>query len=206
MTAAGVPADRAAAVVAVLLVAAQPFLPRMAVALAGLGGVADQAASGAAVRRQRVQEAGRRAGLLLVALLTGTAAPTVLLIATLATRGDRAQLALAGLVAGATLLRARRYSQAAQVVPVAASGVAGLLVAAVAAVAAPDGPPAWTVVGAALTIAVVLATLSRIGSAGTMRTRAKLLLDRVETVVLVACGPALLAVFGAYGWASAAIR
>jgi len=206
MTAAGLPTDRAAAVVAVALVAIQPFLPRLAVEFAGLGGVADRAASGAAVRRQRAQDAGRRARLLLIALLTGTGLPTVLLIAGLALHGGGPHLALAGLLAGATLLRARRYSQAAQVVPVAASGVTGLLVAAVAATTAADGPPATLVVAAALAISFVLAALSRLGSAGTMRTRARMLLDRVETLVLVACGPVLLAVFGAYDWAANVLR
>jgi type VII secretion integral membrane protein EccD len=204
MTTAGLPGDRAAALVAVLLVAAQPFLPRLSVELAGLGGVADQAAAGAAVRRQRAQDAARRARLLLVALLTGTAAPTVLLIATLASQRSGAHLALAGLVAAATLLRARRYSQAAHVVPVAASGVAGLLVAAVAAVAAPDGPPAWTVVAVALAVTTVLAALSRLGSAGTARPRGRMLLDRVETLVLIACVPVLAAVLGVYGWVATA--
>ncbi len=201
----GLPVDRTAAVVGVLLLAAQSSLPRLATQLAGLGQLADSAADGAAVRRRQVQAASRRAHALLIGLLAGTGLAIAVMAAVLAAEGSVPQEVLATLLAVALLLRARRFSRALHVLPPAVAGLVGLFAVAVFQVrAAADAAPAVVAI-LALTAGSVLVGAAVLRPTRPAGARMRLALDRAELVVLLLCGPALLWVFDAFRWASSVV-
>ena len=205
LAAAGLPADRAAAVVALALVAVQSSLPRVATELAGLGRLADAVGDGAAVRADRIHLAAGQARDLLVALLAGTGAAVALAVAGLASGGGVAATVLAVLLAAALLLRARRYSSAAHVLPPVVAALAGLLGVAVAQVRGTGATPSMTLL-VLLTAGGVLAALAAARPAPPARARIRVTLERAETATLLGCGVAALAAFDAYGLAYAIVR
>lgn len=205
LAAAGLEVARAAAVVALLLVAVQSSLPRIAIGLAGLGRLADAVAEGDAVRSDRIRLAAGQARMLLAALLAGTGIGAALTIARLAGEGGAAPAVLAVLLCVALLLRARRYSSAVHVLPLVAAAVAGLFSVAAAQVRA-GGLPAATILAVALAVAAVVLALSAAHPAASTRARVRIALERAETAVLVGCGVAGLAAFGAYSFAYAVVR
>jgi type VII secretion integral membrane protein EccD len=204
LAASGLTADRAAAAVALLLVAVQSGLPRIATELAGLGRLADTVAEGGAVRSDRIQIAADQARATLAALLAGTGIAAVLAVHRLAGEGGATGALLGVLVSVAVLLRARRYSGTGHVLPLVAGGLAGLLSVA-AAHAGGDGTAAMTLLSA-LVVGVVLVTLSAAHPTAPTRARGRIMLERAETAVLVGCGVAALAAFDAYGFAYAVVR
>jgi type VII secretion integral membrane protein EccD len=201
---AGLPADRAGAVVALALVAVQSSLPRVATELAGLGRLADAVADGGAVRADRVRLVGDQARELLAALLAGTGVAVVLVIGRLAAGGVTGTV-LAVLLAAALLLRARRYSSTVHVLPLVLAALAGLL-----AVAAAQGRAAGATASTALLVLLAagggLAALAAARPTTPARARIRVAMERAETAVLLGCGLAVLAAFDAYGLAFAIVR
>jgi type VII secretion integral membrane protein EccD len=201
---AGLPADRAGAVVALALVAVQSSLPRVATELAGLGRLADAVADGGAVRADRVRLVGDQARELLAALLAGTGVAVALVIGRLAAGGVTATV-LAVLLAAALLLRARRYSSTVHVLPLVLAALAGLL-----AVAAAQGRAAGATASTALLVLLAagggLAALAAARPTTPARARIRVAMERAETAVLLGCGLAVLAAFDAYGLAFAIVR
>jgi type VII secretion integral membrane protein EccD len=205
LVAAGLAADRAAAVVALALVAVQSSLPRVATELAGLGRLADAVADGGAVRGDRVRLAADQARELLAALLAGTGAAVALAVARLAGGGGVAAAVLAVLLAAALLLRARRYSSTAHVLPLVLAALAGLLAAAAAQVRA-TGADASTTLLVLLASGGALTALAAARPGKPARARIRVALERAETAVLLGCGVTALAAFDAYGLAFAIVR
>lgn len=205
LVAAGLAADRAAAVVALALVAVQSSLPRVATELAGLGRLADAVADGGAVRGDRVRLAADQARELLAALLAGTGAAVALAVARLAGGGGVAAAVLAVLLAAALLLRARRYSSTAHVLPLVLAALAGLLAAAAAQVRA-TGADASTTLLVLLASGGALTALAEARPGKPARARIRVALERAETAVLLGCGVTALAAFDAYGLAFAIVR
>jgi hypothetical protein len=205
LAAAGLAADRAAAVVALALVAVQSSLPRFAIELAGLGRLADAVADGGAVRGDRIRLAADQARELLAALLAGTGAAAALAVAWLAGGDGVAFTLLAVLLAAALLLRARRYSSAVHVLPLALAALAGLLAVAAAQVRAVGASASMTLL-VLLAAGGVLAALGATHPAPPARARIRIAMERAETTVLVACGVTVLAAFDAYGLAFAIAR
>jgi type VII secretion integral membrane protein EccD len=205
LVAAGLPADRAAAVVALALVAVQSSLPRVAIELAGLGRLADAVGDGAAVRADRIHLAAGQARELLVALLAGTGVAAALAVAGLASGGGVPATVLAVLLAAALLLRARRYSSAVHVLPLVAAALAGLLGIAVAQVRVSGAAPSMTLL-VLLTAGGALAALAAARPAAPARARIRVALERAETATLLGCGVAALATFDAYALAYAIAR
>jgi type VII secretion integral membrane protein EccD len=205
LVAAGLAADRSAAVVALALVAVQSSLPRVATELAGLGRLADAVADGGAVRGDRVRLAADQARELLAALLAGTGAAVALAVARLAGGGGVAAAALAVLLAAALLLRARRYSSTAHVLPLVLAALAGLLAAAAAQVRA-TGASASTTLLVLLAAGGALTALAAARPGKPALARIRVGLERAETAVLLGCGVTALAAFDAYGLAFAIVR
>jgi type VII secretion integral membrane protein EccD len=205
LAAAGLAADRAAAVVALALVGVQASLPRIATELAGLGRLADAVADGGAVRGDRIHLAADEARELLAALLAGTGAAVALAVARLAGAGGGAATGLAVLLAAALLLRARRYSSTVHVLPPALAGLAGLLAVAAAQVRATAAAASMTLL-VLLAAGGVLAALAAAGPTPPARARARVAMERAETAVLLGCGATVLATFDAYGLAFAIVR
>jgi hypothetical protein len=205
LAAAGLPADRAAAVVALALVAVQSSLPRVATELAGLGRLADAVGAGAAVRADRIHLAAGQARDLPVALLAGTGAAVALAVAGLASGGGVAATVLAVLLAAALLLRARRYSSTVHVLPMVVAALAGLLGVAVAQVRSTGAAPSMTLL-VLLTAGGALAALAAARPAAPARARIRVTLERAETATLLGCGVTALATFDAYGLAYAIVR
>jgi type VII secretion integral membrane protein EccD len=205
LVAAGLAADRAAAVVGLTLVAVQSSLPRIATELAGLGRLADAVADGGAVRSDRIRLAAGQARELLAALVAGTGAAVALAVARLAGGGGAAGAALAVLLAAALLLRARRYSAAVHVLPLVLAALAGLLAVAVAQVRG-TGASASVTLLVLLALGGVPAALAAARPAPPARARVRVAMERAETALLVACGVTVLAAFDAYGSAFAIMR
>jgi type VII secretion integral membrane protein EccD len=205
LVAAGLAADRAAAVVALALVAAQSSLPRVATELAGLGRLADAVADGGTVRGDRIRLAAGQARELLAALLAGTGAVVALAAARLAGGSGAAGTVLAALLAGALLLRARRYSSTAHVLPLVLAALTALLGIAAAQVRA-GGATATTTVLLVAAVGGVLAALAVARPAPPARARIRVAMERAETAMLLACGLTALAAFDAYGLAFAIVR
>ena len=113
--------------------------------------------------------------------------------------------ALAILVSGVTLCRARLFRERVQVLAVAISGLAGLVIAfsAMAANAAPDLRAAWLapllVVIALLALGLASIRPRRGTSEPVMPPRWARAVDAVEGVLLLAVLPVLMAVLGVYG-------
>jgi type VII secretion integral membrane protein EccD len=201
---AGLTADRAAAVVALVLVALQSALPRVATELAGLGRLADAVADGGAVRGHRIRLAADQARELLAALLAGTGVAVALAVGRLAAGGGGPGTVLAVLLAAALLLRARRYSSAVHVLPLVLAGLAALFAVAGAQVRAAAAASMVTL--ALLAVGGVLAALAAARPAPPARARARVAMERVETAMLLGCGVAALAAFDAYAVAFAIVR
>jgi type VII secretion integral membrane protein EccD len=202
---AGLAADRAAAVVALALVAVQSSLPRVATELAGLGRLADAVADGGAVRADRVRLVADQARELLAALLAGTGVAVALAIGRLAAGGGVAATVLAVLLAAALLLRARRYSSTVHVLPLVLAALAGLLAVA-AAQGRAAGATASTVLLVLLAAGGGLAALAAARPTTPARARIRVAMERAETAVLLGCGLTVLATFDAYGLAFAIVR
>jgi len=113
--------------------------------------------------------------------------------------------ALAILVSGVTLCRARLFRERVQVLAVAISGLAGLVIAfsAMAANAAPDLRAAWLapllVVIALLALGLASIRPRRGTSEPVMPPRWARAVDAVEGVLFLAVLPVLMAVLGVYG-------
>jgi hypothetical protein len=204
LVAAGLSADRAAALVALALVALQSSLPRVATDLAGLGRLADAVADGGAVRGDRIRLAADQAREVLAALLAGTGVAVALAVARLAAGGAAPGTALAVLLAAALLLRARRYSSTVHVLPLVLAGLAGLFAVAAAQVGAAGA--ASVVLLALLAVGGALAALAAARPAPPSRARARVTMERVETAVLLGCGVTALAIFDAYTLAFTIVR
>jgi hypothetical protein len=192
-------------VVALALVAVQSSLPRIATELAGLGRLADAVADGGAVRADRIHLAAGQARELLAALLAGTGAAVAFAVAGLASGGGVAATVLAVLLAAALLLRARRYSSAVHVLPLAVAALAGLLGVAAAQVRVTGAAPSMTLL-VLLAAGGVLAALAAARPAPPARARIRVALERAETAMLLGCGLTALATFDAYGLAFAIVR
>jgi ESX secretion system protein EccD len=205
LVAAGLAADRAAAVVALALVAVQSSLPRIATELAGLGRLADAVVNGGAVRGDRIHLAADQARELLAALLAGTGAAVALAVARLAGEGGVTAIVLAVLLAAALLLRARRYSSTVHVLPLVLAALAGLLAVAAAQVRAPGAAASMTLL-VLLAAGGVLAALAAARPTPPARARIRVAMERAETGMLLGCGVTVLATFNAYGLAFAIVR
>ena len=204
LAAAGLAADRAAAVVALALVAVQSSLPRVATELAGLGWLADAVADGGAVRGDRIHLAADQARELLAALLAGTGAAVALAVARLAGGGGVTATVLAVLLAAALLLGPPVLEHRPR--PAAGGGRAGRPARGRGRAGPrhrrrrlhdPAGPA------------------GRRGRAGRpgrrppgppARARIRVAMERAETAMLLGCGVAALATFDAYGLAFAIVR
>jgi type VII secretion integral membrane protein EccD len=202
---AGLAADRAAAVVALALVAVQSSLPRIATELAGLGRLADVVADSGAVRADRVRLVADQARELLAALLAGTGAAVTLAVGWLAAGGGVTTTLLAVLLAAALLLRARRYSSTVHVLPPVLAALAGLLAVA-AAQGRAGGATASTTLLVLLGAGCGLAALTAARPTAPARARIRVAMERAETAVLLGCGLTVLATFDAYGLAFVIVR
>lgn len=205
LMAVGLPGDRAAAVVGLAVLAAMSFLPRLATQLTGLGRLADAAAEGDPVRRERVRHAARQSRAVLSGLLTGCGLSIVVMVAVLAL-GGAWQRGLGVLLAVALLLRARRYSRPAHVLPPAVSGLAALAALAGGALWATEGLTAAVTTSVALATGLILVAAALVELAPSARARVRIALDRAETVVLLVSGIAAFGVFNAFAWAYAVVR
>jgi type VII secretion integral membrane protein EccD len=199
VTALGLPPNRGAAVGALAGIVVVGFLPRLAVDGVGLGRVADEVADGAAVQRTQVREVVQRARTSLVWLLVGVAVPTAAGLIVLAAASGVWSQACAAALAAALWLRARAYSHVSYVLVLTCAGVVGLLAVAEALVRRAHQPAVPLVVFVAVTAVLVVCSMVRPGEITRIRLRTSL--DRIDVVLMVACGPLLLGVFNAYGWA-----
>jgi type VII secretion integral membrane protein EccD len=196
----------AAGVTGILGLAVQGALPGLATRLGGLGRLADAAVDGRGAARDDVRDAAARSNLVLTGLLAGTGLVVAVCAAVLAWRPDAAGTCLATLLGLALLLRARRSSRAVHRLPLNLAGLAALFAVGAGLLAgAAEADPALVAVGA-LAFGAVLIAVAVLSPADPGRARLRLALDRVELVVLVACGPALLWVFDAFRLAADAVR
>jgi type VII secretion integral membrane protein EccD len=197
LSAAGLPADRVAAVMAVLSVGLLGVLPRIAIVSSGLTGLDDQQGEGGPVPRAAAQAAVDSAhrGLVLGCVVTAVSG----LVAgwVLGHSGSGWAVALACVTGVALLLRMRAFPLTVEVVTVtaAAFGVGvGLL----------DGwmrqaPGMWWA-GAAAAAAVAAVAVAVLGYQPRqhVRARARQLADRLESVAVLALVPVAVGVFDAY--------
>jgi hypothetical protein len=190
--------------VGLAVVGVQSSLPRIATELAGLGRLADAVADGGAVRGDRVRLAADQARELLAALLAGSGAAVALAAARLAGGGVPGTV-LAVLLAVALLLRARRYSSTAHVLPLVLAGMAGLLGVAATQLRA-GAAAASTTLLVLLAAGGVLAALAAARPASPARAWMRVAMERAETAVLLGCGATVLATFDAFGLAFAIVR
>jgi type VII secretion integral membrane protein EccD len=200
VSALGLPPNRGAAAGGLLGVVAIGFLPRLAIDGVGLGRLADEVSEGEAVHRSKVREVAQRARTSLVWLLIGVAVPSAAGLVVLAWDSGAWSQACAAALAAALWLRARAYSHVSHVLVLTCAGVAGLIAAAEALVRRADQPAVPLVIFVAVT--TVLGICSMVRPREITRIRLRTLLDRVDVVLMVACGPLLLGVFNAYGWAA----
>jgi type VII secretion integral membrane protein EccD len=188
--AAGAPADRAAAVVAVLVLVVVGLAARVAVGASGLMTLVRAEEQGAGVPRERLAEAARTGQLVLTGQVAGAAAAAAGAAATLVLAEGAAAPALGGVLAAACLLRSRAFTRTGQVLPLLAVGV-------VAAAAGAAALPVWA--GLALLVATVLAVLAlglgRLDAVGAARLRR--LAGLAEAVAVIATVPLALLVFDA---------
>jgi type VII secretion integral membrane protein EccD len=191
------PAERLAAVMAVVAVVLLGFLPRLALMMAGLNRLDDTRTAGGDVARRDVYDALATAhrGLLLAVI---TLAVSIAVSSwSLAGHPDRWTLTLGALLAVILLSRARLYPLVGEVlalVGAAGLGLAGLFLAwlrdtgtATAAQLAVAG------LGAAACVLVLA-----VDPADHVRARLRRLADRIESAAVLATVPVVVGAFGAY--------
>jgi hypothetical protein len=197
LTAAGLPAVKVAAVLAVVTVALLGLLPRIAVAASGLAALDDRQAADEPVRRSAAAAAltAAHTGLALACAITAAAGA---LAGWALARGPHAvavwPTVLAGLLAAALLLRLRAYPLTIEVVVLlAAAGVVGWsLLDAWAATARP------LAAGVAAVTAGVAVGLLAVRPRPHVRARARQLADSAEALVVLAVVPAAVGTLGFY--------
>lgn len=197
---AGLPVDRAAAVTGLLGLAAVTALPRLATSATGLGRLADAVHGGDPVHRTTVRDAAQRARLTLVALLVGITVPAAAAAAVVTSRPDVWAHLFGGTLGVALWLRSRIFSHVAHKLAVAVPGVIALVAVTVSVLRQAGTPMMVIPVAVAGAVALFVVTVAVPGDI--IRIRIRTLLDRVDLIVLIACGPLLLGVFNAYSWAT----
>ncbi|MFI0352914.1 EsaB/YukD family protein [Actinomadura sp. 9N407] len=196
----GLPVVRGAATTVLLGIVVAGFLPRAAVEGTGLGRIADQVMAGGAVRRNDVKAAARHARTTLAWTLAGLAVPCAVALAVLAGASGLWPLATAVTFASVLWLRARTFGHASHILVLTAAAVMGLLAVAFAQVQHVPGPALPTAI--ALAVGLVLTICAAVRLPEITRIRLRTILDRVELLAMIACGPLLLGVFNAYAWAA----
>lgn len=193
-----VPAQRTAAVLAVVTVAVLGFLPRAALTLSGVASLDDRRTAGQNTTRRDVRAALSSAheGLLLAAVATATSAAAAGVV--LSTDLTSWSVPLGCLLAFVLCSRARMFPLTLQVVALAGTGVVVALAfahtwASDPAAASPAAPLA-TLAGIA-TLSILAVTLSP-----TEHTQARLriILDRLEMLAVIAMIPLVVGIFGTY--------
>ncbi|WP_062441143.1 type VII secretion integral membrane protein EccD [Herbidospora daliensis] len=199
LSAVGLGPYRAAAIGALAVVVGIAFLPRLAAETTGLGRVADKVSAGGPTRRSEVRDLAARAREYLTWLLVGLAVPTVFELWMLALAPGVWGMICAVTLAAVLWLRARAYSHAGQVRVLVTAGAVGMFVAATTVIWQASNPLVSLVV--AVGAAVLLAACATVRLSEITRIRVSKQVDRLELVLLIACGPLILGLFNAYGWA-----
>ncbi|TVT61601.1 type VII secretion integral membrane protein EccD [Amycolatopsis rhizosphaerae] len=191
------PAERAAAVVAVLSVGVLGILPRAAMMISGLTHLDDRQGGGGTVARTTVESAVDSAHRGLALATVATAVSSALAGLTLAQAGNGWAIGLASLLVVTLLLRLRAFPLAAEVISLvmAALAVAVGLVVRWMTVA----PTMWWG-GAAVAVAIALAGLGVLGFEPEqhIRAQARQIADRLEALAVAALVPVAVGVFQVY--------
>jgi len=188
---------RTAAVVALLSIALLGLAPRLALVASGLTRLDDEVSAGRAVSSVPVRSALDTAhrGL---SLATGAAALGAGVAGSVLALADGGwSLALALLTAGVTMLRARSFPLAAQVVAAVAAAAAVGICLGVRWLTAPGTEPV-AVAGGALAVAVAAVLLLDAAPAAHVQARLRVTADRVEALAVIAVLPVVVGVFGVY--------
>ncbi|MFE9453379.1 type VII secretion integral membrane protein EccD [Streptomyces sp. NPDC006739] len=190
------PAQRAAALLAVVSVVVLGLLPRFALMASGLSGLDDRRAGGSSVSRYQVSTAlaATHRGLALAAVVTAVSAAVAgVLVLRTATVWS---VLLAAAVAVVLALRARAYPLVPEVVALlaAAAAVAARLAWVWADRSGAVGPLAVLVVLAVVPLAVLV-----VQPPEHLRVRLRRFGDLLESVGVIALFPLLIGAFGAYG-------
>lgn len=181
-------------------VAAIASVPRWALVSSGLGSLAEATTQGNPLHRSRIEASTRLARWDTTALIIGLAVIVFVEGVTLAGDG-MAGTAYALLAAAAMTLCARSAGHPADVLALVAPAAA----LALAAIAVADvGSTSRLLLG--LAVLAVASVVSQARGSRITRGRARLLLGRCETAVLLALVPVALAVTGTYSWAWAVVR
>ncbi|MCX2968566.1 MULTISPECIES: type VII secretion integral membrane protein EccD [Streptomyces] len=198
---------RAAAIAAPLALAATPFLPALALRAAHVPGphlaadAEELEALPAPMGHERLRRRVDRARRLLGGLLTGSFAVTAAGALFLLASGELWPSVLAGALGVLLLLRARLFREA---VPVGAALAAGLVVAVGAVVVAVGGrtgetvPLLGVVLPVCLLVALTACAVAVLSGRRTLNPRLARTLDVLETLLLLAAVPLVLAVWDVY--------
>jgi type VII secretion integral membrane protein EccD len=193
----GVPAERAAAVMAVIAVAALGLLPRWTMIVSGLTRLDDRAAGQEPVPREAALAAVDDAHRGLAVACVAVAASGALSGWLLAQAASGWATALAVLLGLALLLRLRAFPLAVEVTALVAAAlcvVAGLVHRWLRAV-----PEDWWAGGLVVLAVAALALLVLSGDAAPhVRARARQVADRVEAIAVIALVPVVVGLFGVY--------
>ncbi|MFI9529102.1 type VII secretion integral membrane protein EccD [Micromonospora rosaria] len=194
---AGLPAERLAALMAVVAVVLLGFLPRLALLMAGLPRLDDARAAGREVTRPDVDSAiaaAHRGLALAVAALAMSLATSGWL---LAGHGGRWTLGLACLLTAIALSRARMYPLAGEMLALFAAAAVTLAALLLAWLRFSGGAS-----GAALVTVAAAATACMLFLAGEptdhVRVRIRRGVDRIEAAAVLATVPVAVGVFGTY--------
>lgn len=195
--AAGLVAEQAATILAVLAVALLGLLPRLAVMASGLAGLDDRQAADEPVTRVAAAAAVHSAHRGLALACLATAASGAVAGWVLAGSSSGWALALAGLTALAVLIRLRAFPLTVEVVALVAASLViaiGLLLRWMAA----DATRWWAGSLAAVALAAVAVLLLAYRPRPHVMARGRQLADRLEGLVVVATVPVAVGVFGVY--------
>jgi type VII secretion integral membrane protein EccD len=193
---AGLPADRLAALMAVLASMLLGLLPRFALSASGLVTLDDRRAGGLEVPRQDVATALDAAHRGLVIATAGTAASAVLAGRLLLDAPTPWSVALAACLCALLATRARAYPLTGEVLALLAG--AGTLLAMLLVPWAGGGTPAGPVAVLGLVLVALLALLA-VEPPEHVRARLRRAGDLVEAVAVAAAIPLAVGVLGVYG-------
>ena len=194
---AGLPADRVAAVMAVVSVGALGVLPRIAMVVSGLTRLDDLRSNDESVRRASVAAAVDAAhrGLAVTSLaVTASAAVAGVVLARAATGWT---VVLAVLVAVALLLRMRAFPLAAEMLALIVGGLA-VIAQLLLSWSRPDEGRWWQPAAVSILVAAVALVTLSYRPPPHLRARLRQNADRLEALAVVALVPVVVGVFDVY--------
>ncbi len=193
--------DQSVAVVSVLGVLCLGILPRVSLAAGGLAGLDYLVRANGSVEPAAVLASFLRSRALLNGALFTTAALTAAGAVRLEVAGSSVQVALAAMIGGCLLLRARAFSQYLHVLTLVLAGAAALLIQLSADLIA-GNPRTSTFVGFLLvaTVATVIAHGGKYRPKDVAGARSRRLLDLTESLTVATLMPLLAANLGMLDW------